>query len=1312
MHHYVPRRRWRWRPTWIIAALLAVSAPETEALAQGGGASAPLSGVVADSSGALIPGASVTVKNEATAATYTTIANDDGTFTVPALNPGTYTVTVSLTGFKTAVLTGVVIRAGVPASVKPILEVGGLEEVVTVEGAGSLLQTQTPAVSVTMDVNQITRLPLTSRNALDFVVNLPGVNTPGGNRDSTINGLPQSSINITVDGMSTQDNYLKTTDGFFSRVQPRLDSVEEVTISSAAQDAGATSQGAVQIQFVTRSGTNKFLGSGYYYLRHHALNANTWFNNRDLPVDPNTGKAPKAESIRHQPGFRVGGPIVLPKIWDGHNKGFFFFNYEEQRDPGQITRERNILSPEAQAGLFRWTQGGVTRTVDLLDLAGRNGFTSTFDPTVAKLLADIRGATQTTGQVADATDPNIQRYTFQLDSDGITRFQTGRVDFNLTDKHKIYGSYNYNGLLSTPDLTNNREPAFPGFPATGVQDSVRYTVQGTLRSLLGANFVNEFRVGGTGGRTLFYPELGPGQFSGSLADQGGFFLQIDEAASGIQNAASTANNSAREASTKVIENTMNWVKGAHSFKFGGSFTQADLWINNQNQVPTIEFDIASGDPAAALFTAANFPNASATQLNDASDLYAVLVGRVEEIVATARLDEGSDEYVYLGLGRQRAQLREYGAFISDSWRMRPNLTVNLGLRYGLQSPFYPQNNSYSAATLDSLWGVSGVGNLFMPGVTPGVKPTFIPYTKGTKAYNTDKNNFAPSVGFAWTPNLKSSLFRSFLGGDGDSVLRAGYSLAYNRPGMSDFNTVIDDNPGVDYVADRNHTLGNLGTPGSILFRDRTALGPPSFPLTRSYPLTAPRDGSVHVFDPNLQTPYAQTWTAGWQRKITEKMFGEIRYVGTRADQLWTDFNFNEVNIVENGFLDEFRLAQQNLRANVAAGRGANFRYMGPGTGTVPLPIYLAYFTGTPASQANNASNYSNALFADTTFVNQLATYNPQPHQAANALDAQSARVDNALRAGLPANFLVANPDLLGGALMTTNGGYTRYNGLQLLLTRRMADGLMMEANYSYGRAYISERYSFRTDYGKVLDAGEEGGITHAFRVNWLYELPFGRDQKFGSNAGGFLDRLIGGWSVDGIGRIQSGRLIDFGNLRLVGMSRKEFANAFKLRFDDAGEVIYMLPDDIIQNTVKAFSVSVTDPSGFANGAPTGRYLAPANGPDCIEIATNILPGSALQGAAANHTGAGVCGTQSLIVTGPRQVRFDLGLGKSVPLAGRVRAFFRAEMLNAFNHPWFTPVNANNSANTTRVYDNPDNFRVRAVGENSSRIVQLVARVSW
>lgn len=223
----------------VAAALLIVASPP--AFAQGGGTTAAITGIVTDTSGAVIPGANVTVRDNATGTTYEAVSSADGTFTVPALDPGTYTVQVTLMGFKVAVLSNVRVNAGVPSGVKVQLEVGGLEETVVVEGGSTMIQTQTAAVSTTLDVNQISKLPTGSRSALDFVTSLPGVNTPGSNRNSTVNGLPQSSINITIDGMSSQDNHLKTGDGFFSRISPRLDAVEEVTVSTAAQSAAATS---------------------------------------------------------------------------------------------------------------------------------------------------------------------------------------------------------------------------------------------------------------------------------------------------------------------------------------------------------------------------------------------------------------------------------------------------------------------------------------------------------------------------------------------------------------------------------------------------------------------------------------------------------------------------------------------------------------------------------------------------------------------------------------------------------------------------------------------------------------------------------------------------------------------------------------------------------------------------------------------------------------------------------------------------------------------------------------------------------------
>jgi hypothetical protein len=1272
--------------------LLAV-ATTTPAFAQGGGATTSLSGTVTDTSGAIIPGANVAIKSNATSTEFTAVTNESGFFTVPSIDPGSYTVTVTLMGFKTAVLNDVRVSAATPATVKVALEVGGLEETVVVQGGSEIIQTQSAAVTSTIDTNQILKLPTGSRSALEFVTSLPGVNTPAGSRDSTINGLPQSSINITIDGVSAQDNWLKTTDGFFARVSPRLDAIEEVTVSSAAQDAANTGQGAAQIRFVTRSGSNNLSGSGYFYLRHYSLDATDWFNNRD-------GIAQDEQKL-FQPGGRVGGPIVIPGLFNGRDRAFFFVNYEESRSPGQNTENRTILHPTAQQGLFRWTSGGVTRQVNLLNLAAQNSHLSSVDPTVARLLADINAAANSAGQtVTDLTDPMLQQMNYQYDSEGVTKYPTWRVDVNLTNNHRLSTSMNYTDLVSTPDTTNNREPQFPGFPNTGSQVSDRYTVQGTLRSTLGANLVNELRIGRSGGATLFSPEIGPGQFSGtSVADQAGFALDINGDFLGISNPFGTGSYSAREAGTKIVENTLNWLKGSHSIQLGGAFTQADVWIENQRHVPTIAFGIDTNDPANAMFTTANFPSASTAQLNDARELYATLVGRVTQIGGELRLDENTDEYQYGGLGVQRAQLRDWGFFIADTWRWKPNFTINMGLRYELQQPFTAKNNSYSFATTADVCGPSGVApsgscNLFQPGVQPGIHGVFSEFSAGTPAYNTDRNNFAPSLGFAWTLPSGSGLLGSLTGReDGDSVIRAGYTLSYERPGMSDFATAIDDNPGISQTADRNHSLGNLGTPGTILLRNPAQLGPPAFAPTRIYPMTDVATGDIMTFDPNLQVPYAQTWTAGWQRKLTNDMAIEARYVGTRSLQSWVTYNYNEINIVENGFLNEFRQAQGNLRANIAAGRGNSFAYFGSGTGTAPLPTFLAYFNG--RNDVNNPAAYSGGNWTSTTFHTFLAERNPNPYgmvsTGTTGLINNDQRRANALNAGLPANFFMANPDYIGGAEVVGNGGYTKYNSLQLELRKRLSQGLSFNANYVLGKADISERYSLRTPRKTVEQSGTVGGVTHALKAAWTYELPFGQGRRWGGNSSGFVDRLIGGWSFDGIARIQSGRLLDLGNRRLVGMTKDELQSSFKLRFDDAGRAVYMLPQDIIDNTVRAFSVSATSATGYSGAPPEGRYIAPANGPDCIEIAQTDA-----------DSGFGDCGIQTLILTGPRLVRFDMSAVKRVPIKGRVNFEFRAELLNAFNHPWFTPV--------LGIGNDPDDYRVEST--SGAREVQLVWRINW
>src|SRR5215204_1026581 len=335
--------------------------------AVGQGTGSAISGLVVDSAGGAIPGASVLVTSDATGTKFEATTNGDGAFSVPALPVGTYRITVSLSGFKTAVVTDVRVQLGVPTNVKATLEVGELKETVTVTGAAAeLINTQTATVTATMNMEQIAQIPMPTREVLNAVTFLVGVNQTGIARgEATVNGLPESFLNITLDGVSNQDTFNKSTDGFFSPVRPRQDAVEAVTVTSAAGGADVGGHGAITINFVTRQGSNRFAGSAYEYFRDPRLNSNYWFNKRD--------GNPKNDVVLHQFGIRQGGPIVIPGLYDGRGKGFFFVHDEELRLPNDVSRVRSVYHPRALEGWFRYnvTVGGqqVIREINVLDLA-------------------------------------------------------------------------------------------------------------------------------------------------------------------------------------------------------------------------------------------------------------------------------------------------------------------------------------------------------------------------------------------------------------------------------------------------------------------------------------------------------------------------------------------------------------------------------------------------------------------------------------------------------------------------------------------------------------------------------------------------------------------------------------------------------------------------------------------------------------------------------------------------------------------------------------------------------------------------------
>jgi hypothetical protein len=1304
-----------------------------------------ISGTVTDPSGAVVPGATVTVKNTDSGIEFKTVTTNQGGYSVPSLSVGKYIVTVTASGFKSATVRDVEINAGTPATVDMVLEIGQATETVVVQGGAQIIQTQTANVSTTLNTKQIINLPQVSRNPVNFVTQMAGVNTPGQNRDSTVNGLPQSAIDITLDGINVQDNFNKTTDGFFVRVAPTLDSIEEVTVSTSNPEAVGGAMGAVQIKFVTRSGGNEFHGSLYEYHRNTALNSAYWFTNRDTSYnreaakncgDPSSSsfnpvtmvpwspdcRAPRAANLFHQFGGRLGGPILIPKLFNGKNRAFFFVNYEEFRQPTAVVRQRTILTPLAQSGVFTYGSGASRRQVDLLDVARRAGCptcTSTADPTIAKLLADIRSATSGSGGITALPNPNHQQFTYNPSGSSLTKRPTVRFDVNVTDKHKVELSWTYQMGRGGPDFLNNVEPVFPGFPNQGSQPADRYTGSAAVRSTLSPSLVNEARAGLSGGPSRFNPSASRGDFTGSIANQDGFNLggapgnnATGIAAFGINGPTPVNAPSRRNPLFREFGDTLTWTRGAHNLVFGGKVIDTQLTFNSQTLTPTINFGVDDNDPAnTAIFNDTNFPGAGATDLNNARTLYAILTGRVTAINANARLDEEAGKFVYLGNAFERSHQKEFGFFAQDSWRLTPNLTVNYGLRWEVQRPFTVDNSSYTTATIDDIWGVSGPGNLFKPGTLAGRPTQFIQTKDGTGAYNTDYKNFAPSLGIAWRIESKYGWLKK-IAGEGQTVVRAGYSIAYNRQGIGDFRALASANPGVLITTNRSVTLNNLGAL-PVLFREKDRLGAPAFPDTPTYPLTGEpfvqATNSVNVYDPNIKIPYSQSWTIGIQRELGQNTAIEVRYVGARNLRGWTTYNLNsvELNIAENGLLQEFKLAQANLQANKAAGSNT-FAYTGV-AGTSPLPITLAYFSGRPASQANDPKNYTSSNFTNTTFLNALALNNPNvccnsTSSYAGALDNSGTFRGNALRAGLPANFFLTNPGLRGGANFTGNGGYSRYDAFQIDLRRRLSKGLQVQANYQFAKSFSSERpdipgittqSSFRAPRINALDTNT---LRHAVKFNWGYELPIGRGKALLGNASAWFNHLIGGWEFYGTGRVQSGQLFDLGNVNLVGMTRADLQKVFKLRFDDAAGQVYMLPQDIIENTIRAFNTSGTSATGYSTrGVPTGRYIAPASNANCIQVYT------------------GQCAPQNIFVTGPKFVRFDLSLKKQIRLSERYNFELRAEFLNAFNN-----INFLNPTGTAQITPSNDNFmRVTTAYTDPSntqdpggRLIQLVARFNF
>jgi hypothetical protein len=1190
-------------------------------------------GTVQDESGAITPDVGLELRNEATKATQNTVSRSDGGFVFTTLVPGSYTITATKQGFETAVYRGIVVNAARTTDQTVTLRVGVISETIEVLGAVPVLQTTTTTVSGTVDQKYLQDLPLPGRNALPFALLSAGAQQGVTARDSTINGLPGASLNITLNGVANNAQRFKSGGtSFFAFVAPRLETVQEVTVSTSNLGANSTGQGAIQIQFVTKSGTNAFHGEVFWQHENSALNGNNWFNNARSIKRP--------VFIRNDQGASIGGPIIK-------NRLFFFASYAIVKTPQSVDFETRVLTPAAQTGLFSYVgTDGATRSVNLLQIAGQNGFPGSINPIIGAQLQKIQSSTS--AGALSALDLFRNRLRWVAPSPVTNEFPTARIDYQATDKLRLSFSDTYNRNVNARGFRGTVLPGvFTDEQSVG-QISNPYIANASATYAFRPNMVNEFNFGIQSNQEIFNIGYDRSLFQPRLLN---FPLTLPSGLEATNGLGFGITFQPRNNPVYNLVDNVHYQRGNHAFTFGGNYIRTSVHQGTLGDAgtPRFTFGVVGSDPINAIFNATTLPSIPNDARNDALALYALLTGRISSVAKSINVDETSKQFAEETMVTIRERQTSFGLYFQDSWRASRSLTVNYGLRWDLQGDTFNTNDIYTSPTLLDLFGPSGAAsgnqpNLFNPGSLSGIaNPAIYQRSHG---YARDYNNPAPMIGVAWNPSLQQGILGKLVG-DRKTVVRGGYSLSYYSEGLLNFTNNAGNNPGL-------RQSGNL-VPGVDFPAGSLTLGAPLpafrlFPASFSFPLALSNftfsNTNISTIDPDIRAPYVHTWSASIQRELTNSTVIEVRYAGNRGRRLWHTFNVNEVNIFENGFLDQFRAAQNNLAINTANNRTGFANNGFPGQ--TSLPIFQAAFSGLSAGQG----------FGNATFISLLQT--GQAGILANTLASTSTffcrMVGNAFGpcASLgfntpgqyPINLFRLNP-FIGNANLLSDNSFSNYNALQVEFRKRFSQGLTLNVNYALSHA-LNDRYNknvdnagnFTTLRDRRLDYGPSTfDIRQVLQAFGTYDLPLGRGRKY-AVGNSVLDGVIGGWTVGGIFRMQS------------GLPFKLSSGRGTVNQSDSGVILNGVSASELQKMVGVFR-------------PSGR-------PDVFFLDPNLVgsDGRASSSFLSPPTTPGQFGSFVYLYS-PRFVTTDLSLAKAMPLIKeRLRMEFRAELVNAFNHPIF------------------------------------------
>jgi hypothetical protein len=1067
-------------------------------LAAAQGTDSLLTGTVLDATGAHVPDAAVTALNTNTGVAATEKSNASGVYLFAVLPPGDYRITTEKAGFKKFVLDKLTLRTGDHLVQNLSMEVGGVTETVEVQADAEAVSYLTSSQGGLLSSTRLEDLPVAARNVMDLVLTQPGV------VGTNFNGARNDMLNISLDHTNIQDNFitesLSTTQIFTS-----VDRIEEVRVVTSPADA-EYGRGSGQIQLISKSGTNQYHGTGFDNIHNTLLNANTWSNNRN--------SLPRTTLEYNDVGGSIGGPVRK-------NKTFFFGLFEGNIQHSKSNVTSTTLTQSARQGIFRFFPGvqdaNASANNPSVDTSGNpitpRGATGALQSVSLFGLDPNRLAPDTSGIVAKnlallplpnnflaAGDGlNTGAYVWRrLSTDDIYSW-TLRGDHNFNDRERFSVTYSHD---TENDPNGNDGQPYPTSPI-GIYTDTGTVISAQLTSTLRSNLVSEPYLGVSRNSVQFHAPWTSGSATQAsvLPSLGGvpYILNLGSEVTSPIGTSTSEDPQGRLQGTYLAGEKISWLKGKHAIKAGVEFRSV---VSNSfvsfNVVPRVTLGIAATAGTTNINTISGI-GANSTQ---AGNILATLAGSVASETQQFYSPGGANPQWISGENAQHTwHNHEWGTYIQDDIKLTNNFTLHAGLRWDFYGVPWEGDGRLGTVVGGSqaLFGISGtsLSNLFQPGVENLNNLTQLQLIgrnsphPGTEPWNPQYKNFAPAVGFSWSvPWL----------GANKTIIRAGYSIAYER-----FTQVLFDQlygysaPGLGqaqtYAPPAYQNLNTAALPLS------TTIAPlATVPINDNNSTTQ----SILVADSGLKQPYVQNWNVSLGREVRRGLVVDVRYVASKGTKLLRGTNINENNIFENGILTAFQTAEAGGNSPLLNQifKGLNV----PGVGVVDG----VNITGSQALR-QNSTLYAYLLTNNVGGFANFVGYNTFITGVRGGL---------LKNAGLPANFVVANPQF-GSAYLIGNFSNSTYNSMQVEINKRFASGFQAQGSYvrskalgDYDGTAQSEVSNFLTVRDEHLDkrllSFDEPNV---FRMSGIWELPFGPAKKFLGNNHGIIGHAVEKWTT-------------------------------------------------------------------------------------------------------------------------------------------------------------------------------------------------------